>query len=454
MAIMAVVITAGMTQVDVLASGAVLVALQLKSREVTEQPEIPLGPNGNYELESCTRCHVASRWEIEVSVHGQKFLQDKGVPPERIGEMDCLTCHDSHGETEFTVANEPIKPGSDVATCSTCHPREQWVFFNHFHGKYFALEKRNVLTCTYCHVGHELSRDSPLSPINAANIGRLCAGCHGGSNEQAKLVMAANLGTPSTSRTLYRKNLFGIGWLVLPITAFYSLLTLAILFFALSCLRELYYALKERAVPSKSGLFSGWLAVQIVLLIVLYTLLDSSGITLLYAQDQGDLISAVMSRVTEPLAELFGSADARSLVHRLAGIGLVAGFIWHLIYLLRHRSLFRQLLIRKEDLGRALGEFRRREAPTVALDWKVKFAYWTVVSLVAVMVLTGIGEWAVFELMKYFPYRVVEYNNLIHEWNGRTLSLFLYGIVVLFFGLARPLSMRLGRPAAEGQSRI
>lgn len=444
---------ASMAKSDLLA-GRGTVAAQLKSREVKQQPEIPVGPDGKYALETCTRCHEASRWEIEASVHGQKFLKRKGVSANKIQEITCLTCHDSHGKTAFAAANRPIISGNDIATCSKCHERERWVFFNHFHGKYFALKKRNIPTCTYCHVGHELPRDNPISPINAANVGRMCAGCHAGSHERAKVIMAANLGTPSTSRTLYRKNLFGIGVLALPIKAFYSLLTIVILLFAFTCLRELSHTLKGRPRSPTSSLFAGRFAVQIVLLLVLYMLLDASGLTLLYAQSRGDLISSMMSPVTKPLAQLFGGADARSLTHRLAGLALIGGFIWHVIYLARHRNLFRQLLIRREDLKHALDELRWREPPSAAeVDWKVKFAYWMVVFLVAVMLATGIGEWAAFELMKYVPYQVVEYNDLIHEWNGRTLSLLLYGIVVLFFGLARPLATWLSHSIVSRKAR-
>lgn len=453
-AIIAAVITAGLAKTDLLVERGAFVAAQLKSREVKQPPEIPLGLDGKYALETCTRCHEVSRWEIEASVHGQEFLKHKGVPAERIGEITCLTCHDSHGKTEFAAANFPIKSGSDIATCSKCHERERWVFFNHFHGKYLALKKRNIPACTYCHVGHELPRENPISPINVANVGRMCAGCHGGSNERAKVIMAANLGTPSTSRTLYRKNLFGIGVLALPIKAFYSLLTVVIILFAFTCLRELYYTLKGHSSPSTSGLFTRWFAVQIILLFVLYTLLDSSGITLLYAQSHGDLISDMMTRVTGPLGQFFGSADARSLMHRLAGLALIVGFVWHVIYLVRHPGLIRKLLLRREDLRQALDELRRREPLSAAeADWKIKFTYWMVVFLVAVMLMTGVGEWAAFELMKYVPYQVVEYNDLIHEWNGRTLSLFLYGIVVLFFGVLRPLAIRLSRSVASGETR-
>ncbi|GBC76560.1 hypothetical protein HRbin08_00022 [bacterium HR08] len=443
LALIAGVIIAGMAKTDLLVERGAIVAAQLKSREVKQPPEIPLGPDGKYALETCTRCHEASRWEIEASVHGPEFLRRKGISAEKAREITCLTCHDSHGKSEFAAANFPITSGRDVATCSKCHGRERWVFFNHFHGKYFALKKRNIPTCTYCHVGHELPRDNPISPINVANVGRICAGCHGGSDEQAKVIMAANLGTPSTSRALYRKNLFGIGWLALPIKAFYSLLTVVILLFGFTCLRELYYTLKGDLSPSTSGLFTGWLAVQTILLFMFYTLLDSSGITLLYAYTHGDLISNVMIRITEPLRQFFGSADARSLMHRLAGLALILGFTGHVIYLAMHRDVFRRLRIQREDLRQAFDELRRRKPPET--DWKVKVAYWLVTFLVAVMLLTGVGEWAAFELMKYVSYQVVEYNNLIHEWNGRTLSLFLYGIVVFFFGLLRPLAIRLGR---------
>ncbi|GBC81585.1 hypothetical protein HRbin10_00697 [bacterium HR10] len=444
LAILATVLAVGLAHGDL--PERALVMAQLKSREVRRLPEIPLGPDERYALETCTRCHEVSRWEVEASVHGQAFLQHKGVSAEKAREITCLTCHRSHGTREFATANSPLSAGRDIATCSSCHERERGVFFDHFHGKYWTLGKRNLPACTYCHVGHELPRDNPISPINAANVGRICAGCHGGSRESDKALMAANLGTLSTSRTLYRKNLFGIGVLALPIKVFYMLLTMVILVFALACVRELAHTLKGKSRPSTSGVFTGSFAAQILLLLVLYTLLDSSGITLLYASGSGDMIAHMMGRVTRPFVRLFGSADVRGLVHRLAGLTLIVGFIGHILFLARRRDLLRRLLIRKEDIGRAFDELRGRPWPSAAeADWKVKVAYWMTAFLLAVMLVTGVGLWAAFELMKRVPYQVVEYINLIHEWNGRALSLFLYGIVVFFFGIARPVAIRLSR---------
>lgn len=401
-----------------------------------------------YGPETCIDCHKDSQREVEASVHGLGFILKQKRAPAAAEKISCMTCHNSHGRDNPETANFPVTRWNDLATCGQCHARERWVFFDHFHGKHFALGKQNIPNCTYCHIGHELPRDDPRSAINPVNVGRICAGCHGGTEDLGKMLMAANLATPSTSRVLYRKEIFGFGLLALPIKLFYSLLTGLALVLAFALGKEtLARSAKVEEPSAGTQIVTRTMKVHLALFLALYLVLDSSGISLLYAVSHGDLVSEFMVKATRSSMKLFQTDDARSLAHRLAGLLLVLLYLFHLVYLARKREVLNRLRLEKTDLEAALAQLglRRGWVPARRADWKVKATYWSMLLLVTVMVLTGFGQWAAFELMKYGPYRIVEYNNLIHDWNGRALSIFTYGVVVAFFMIFKPLSRWMGR---------
>lgn len=155
---------------------------------------------------SCIDCHKESAKSFEDSVHGKGALG----PLARVS-VDCMDCHKDHGKEDFEVSNTPVVRGNDIKTCGDCHIKQREIYFKTFHGRYFSLRKQNTPTCVFCHPGHELPKDNPKSPINPANIGKVCAGCHGGSEDATKEVMAENLNTWHTGSTLYSRDVWGLG---------------------------------------------------------------------------------------------------------------------------------------------------------------------------------------------------------------------------------------------------
>lgn len=395
----------------------------------------------DFEFAPCESCHRDSEHEVKQSVHGMEFLLSKGVPSQEAERIrDCLTCHNKHGKDDPEASNFPIERGRDIALCGSCHAPELAYYFVSYHGRHIALKKSNSPTCTYCHVGHERPLTDPQSFLHSGNVGRICAGCHGGS-EDDKTVMAANLSTPSTGATLYGRDVYKLS---LPIKLFYSLIGLLFFGFVLTCAIELVRGGESDTSKPFTPKLDKSLKTQILFFIALYILMDSSGTALLYSYDYGTPISFLMSKISLISMKIYGSDDARSLIHRLAALMLSMLVLFHLGYLFKNREFVKRMRFRIVDLKMAWQEIRFKVKGYTQENylWKRKVAYWSVLFLLAIMIVTGWVQWLAFSILKFSQLQVIRYARLIHDWNGLFLSMTLYGIIILYFGLLRPLAKR------------
>jgi cytochrome b subunit of formate dehydrogenase/nitrate/TMAO reductase-like tetraheme cytochrome c subunit len=395
----------------------------------------------DYETRSCQSCHQNTENETAASVHGKRFLESKGLSAQEAEKIaDCLACHSKHGKDDPEAANSPFKQGKDVAFCGSCHLQEQAYYFESYHGRHFALKKSNLPTCTYCHVGHEKPLDDPKSFLHFSQVGNICAGCHGGSDE-GKIAMAANLATPATGATLYGSDVFRLS---LPIKLFYSITGfLLLLFLITSAIEILRMSQKKSATPSTQKLEMPF-KIQVAFFVALYLFLDTTGTAFLYSYDAGNLVSAAMSKLSLISMKIYGTDDARSLAHRLAGLSLALLFLVHLTYVYRSSGFWRKMLLRKEDIKIALQEARLKvkEYSLENHRWKQKFAYWLVLFLTTVMIFTGGVQWFAFSVLESSQLQVIRYARLIHDWNGLLLSITIYGVVILYFTVLKTFAQR------------
>ena len=398
----------------------------------------------DFETSRCESCHKESEQEMAESVHGIKFLLAEGVSFEEAEKIAaCLTCHNKHGKDDAETSNLPIRRGRDVELCGSCHAPEQAFYFESYHGRHFALKKLNNPTCTYCHVGHEPPITDPESFLHTSNVGKICAGCHGGS-ENGKIAMAANLSTPLTGATLYGQDVYKLS---VPIKVSYSFIGLIFFAFVLTCAIELFRGNQGEISASVTHRLDKSFKAQLFLFAALYLLMDSSGIALLYSHDYGSPISYLMSKMSRISMIIYGSDDTRSLIHRLAGLTLSALFLFHLVYRLRGKKGSEGMRLRAADLKMAIQEIRFtvREYSLENHLWKRRFAYSFILFLIIMMILTGWVQWFAFSIMKFSQLQVIRYARLIHDWNGLLLSMSVYGIIVLYFGILYPFANRRKR---------
>ena len=401
---------------------------------------LPAWASDAYGPEQCLECHPESRNAMEASVHGAPFLKARGLSAAEIERYGCMLCHAAHGPDDPRAANAPVTRGRDLETCGECHERERGIFLATFHGKHQSLGKGNVPTCVYCHAGHERPRRDPNAPIHPANLGRVCAGCHGG-DEAGQARMAQTLSGSSTGSVLYRKHKA----FPLLVQAVYTPLTLGSFWVVLGGFLAVGRAFRGQA-PMEAVPHGRFFLGQILMFLPFFLAVDSTGVTLLYASSHGDPISWIMNRVSRMNMAFLGSDDFRSLVHRLGGIGVVGVLGIHLVLLARRGDVRQFLRVTRADLRAAAGMLRGQGDPgNAGRFWTVKMAYWLAVFFIAVMAVTGLILWNAFSLMKHLPFSVVRYADLIHEWNGRALAVLMYGFVIFSMLVVRPLLKRRQR---------
>ncbi len=392
---------------------------------------------GAYSADQCTSCHSGSVGQIEASVHGAK----------RAGTaIACTACHASHGKRDPAAANAPLRRSADLATCGGCHADELAVYRETYHGKYQALGKTNVPTCAFCHAGHELPRSEERSPLFATNVARMCASCHA-DGERDEAAMVAALDTPETGRFLYRKN--AGAWaieIVLGALTFTIVLVLLLLLMQWVRVKRGEPGPEHEATP-------GWFYGQLAVFVVVFLAVEQSGVALLYAAPGGGLVHSAMNSVGQLVMGVFGSADARSVAHRLGGVALLVVMVVHVLSVLLSHRIRSRLRMPGPVISLLVAEVRRGIAPADApgLDLWPLF-YRLVLGSVAIMILTGIAQWNAFWLMSTSGFGVVRYTDLVHEWVGRALAIGVYG-GVLGVGLGLGVVGRMwGRGRAAGMA--
>jgi|GEM_PF-2809821 len=365
-----------------------------------------------YAADSCGDCHQSAASQLEASVHGG-------------GTITCADCHDSHDELQPAAANHRLRRGADLDTCGGCHPAALANYRSTFHGKHFALGKGNVPTCAFCHAGHELPRSNTRSPLFPANVGRVCASCHA-SGRDDKRAMAATLDTQDTGAALYRKHGIGMSILQVLLAGYTLAMFLVVLMLGLQRLRRL----RGEPVPATDS-WPRLLWVQLACFGLIFVVLDQSGLTLLYAASTGGALHDVMHAVTQPIAAMFGSADTRSVVHRLAGVGLIVLALAHVLSLVVSARMRRALRMPEGGWRAAFGELRRGIRPGSVAGAPLWPLFYRLVGFgVALMLISGLLQWKAFALMTTVGFSAVHLSDVVHEWTGRALALGFYGGVV------------------------
>jgi formate dehydrogenase gamma subunit len=128
------------------------------------------------------------------------------------------------------------------------------------------------------------------------------------------------------------------------------------------------------------------------------------------------------------LARALGSSEPfRRWAHRVAGIILLLGGVWHLIYLLSSpdgRRLVRDLFPLKKDLRDCWRAARwlcglRKEKPKISrFGYAEKMEYWAVVWGTIIMGVTGLMIWFKIDVTRFLPRWIVDVALTIHYYEA------------------------------------
>ena len=396
---------------------------------------------------TCGKCHTNEARAYLQTVHGVAMTNGVTKSP---------VCTDCHGEHSIAAARDPASRVSVAAvskTCSSCHEApgisEKYgipggrleTYAESFHGLAVRGGSKVAANCASCHGTHNILPSSdPRSTIHPLNLPRTCGQCHPGAGIQlasAKIHVAPGLGEHPWV-TLVRR----IYIVIILVTIGGMSLHNGLDFVAR--LRERWRAdmrgerIKPDVPPEVAGRLFERLTlnerIQHVVLLSTFTVLVVSGFALKFPE----------SWWARPLVWIERGYAIRAWVHRIAGVLLTLGAVYHFGYLFgtwRGRSQFRAMRPVLRDVRDALGVLGfnlglRPSRPRFhRCTYVEKIEYWAVVWGTFVMAGTGFVMWFQSAVLRRWPLLAIDLATVIHYYEAwlATLAILVWHFYTVIF---------------------
>jgi predicted CXXCH cytochrome family protein len=403
----------------------------------------------------CGRCHGSEMKQFVASVHGMALAR---------GMKDAPACTDCHGEHRVLSPKDPKSPVAaaniSAQVCSPCHASlkltQKWnlpadrakTFAASYHGLAARGGSRTVANCASCHGAHDiLPSSNPASRISTANLASTCgkAGCHPGANARF-----GNTKIHFVTSTKEEPVVFWIGtiYLILIVLTIGGMLLHNALDFARKARHN--QAVRRGEIPEEPagrGLYLRMTfneRMQHGGLIVSFTLLVLTGFMLRYPEAWW--VAGIRRLSTRTF-------DLRSLIHRIAGVLMIAASLYHVAYVIftaRGRQLVKDLWFRKKDLTDALGLLRfnvglAHERPKLdRFSYIEKAEYWALVWGTIVMAATGMAMWfdnKFIGLLTKLGYDIARTIHFYEAWLATLAIIVWHFYFVIFNPDAYPMNM-------------
>ena len=353
--------------------------------------------------DTCGKCHTAVAQTFMQSIHGQGIKRGNGLSPV------CTDCHGIHSIKAHVDPNSSVSE-QNVArtTCARCHEgvrlSEEFgvagnrvsSYLDSYHGLATEGGSAVAANCASCHGVHNILPSSdPRSTINKANLDATCGQCHKGVTQKFtlnKVHMDINRSADIGSIAVR-----WVRWIYLSLIA----LVIGAMFLHNFIIWRSKAATRRRMQnPSMTRMTENqrW---QHLFLLSSFIVLVITGFALKFPDSW--------------FAEALGMSErVRSIVHRGAGVILIAAGIYHLIYLAvtrEGRRLICDFVPVPKDAFDAWGTMRYYlglggEKPKFGrFNYAEKAEYWALVWGTALMGLTGVMLWA-----------KVWFGNLLARW--------------------------------------
>ncbi len=382
---------------------------------------------------TCGKCHAEISQTFMQSIHGQGINRGNSLSP---------VCTDCHGIHSIKAHNDPRSPVSEQNiskdTCARCHEgvrlsQEFGVpggrvtsYMDSYHG--LATEGGSVVAanCSSCHGVHNILPSSdPHSTINRANLDATCGKCHKGATQKFTLtkVHLEGVGARDVGSIATR----WVRWIYLPLI----FVVIGAMFLHNAIIwRSKAAARRTMQNPSLTRMSTQqrW---QHLILLTSFIVLVITGFALKYPNSW--------------IAEVLGNGEKlRGLVHRIAGVILIAAGIYHLFYVVitrEGRRLIRDLAPRPQDAFDAMGTMRyylglSKVRPGFSrFSYAEKAEYWALVWGTALMAVTGIMMWAKVWVGNLLARWWVDVATSIHFYEAilATLAILVWHFYQVFF---------------------
>jgi cytochrome b subunit of formate dehydrogenase len=342
---------------------------------------------------TCGQCHTDIQNTFSASIHGQAIARGNLQSPV------CTDCHGIHSIKSHKDSNSPVAAQNlSRDTCARCHEGVRLssefgvpgnrvsTYLDSYHG--LASEGGSVVAanCSSCHGVHNIlpSSDS-RSTINYANLDATCGQCHKGVTQKFTLtpVHLADGVHPrdvGTKITRWVRIIYTI--LILGIIGSMFLHNFVIWRSKAAARRQMHNPMMQRMSVNQR-----W---QHLALLTSFIVLVLTGFALKYPNSW--------------FADLLAMGEhVRSIVHRIAGVVLIAAGFYHVFYLAianEGRRMLRDIAPTPKDLTDVFGTMRYylgfggTKPKFGRFTYGEKAEYWALVWGTALMGVTGVMMWA------------------------------------------------------------
>ncbi|GAB4329526.1 MAG: cytochrome c3 family protein [Candidatus Zixiibacteriota bacterium] len=385
--------------------------------------------------ETCGECHTEVYSQYERGIHGKAL---------KAGVTDSPNCSDCHGEHAILAVHDPNSPVSAAhqadRVCASCHNNPQLVakyglaegqissYQDSYHGLAARRGSPNAASCASCHEAHDiLPASDPASTVAPGNIVATCQKCHAG----ATLEFATSYSHEEILGT--KDSLKGIIELI-----YIPLIIIVIGGMGVhNGLIMIHYIRKRQAQMGQETTYERFTPTMVWQ----HGLFALSFITLAIT---GFALKFPDAWWAQPLNWIGLSEYARSIIHRICGVVMMAVSIHHVIYVItsrRGRTEFFHIIPRLSDVREAVQNIKyylgwsRVKPDFDRYDYTEKAEYWALVWGTIVMVATGLVLWFPEAMTKIFPGWIVIVSETIHYYEAwlATLAIVVWHFFFVIF---------------------
>lgn len=384
---------------------------------------------------TCGKCHGAVAQEFQQSIHGQALAR---------GNWQAPVCTDCHGIHSIKSSKDPQSSVSaqNLArnACARCHEGVRLsqefgfeggrvsTYLASYHGLASQRGSTVVANCASCHGVHNILPSSdPRSSVNQANLVKTCGQCHQGVTAKfvaAKVHVNAPLSGDAGSIVVRWVRGFYV-WLIVIVVGGMLAHNFIIWRFKAIVLR------KMRTGHTVTRMNRGQ-RIQHAVLFGSFTVLVLTGFALKFPDSWFRYLVLGMSE------------HLRGIVHRMAGVVLIAAGFYHLGYLAFYRDgrlLLRNILPLVRDARDFWDNLRYHlgltpQKPSFGrFTYAEKVEYWALVWGTIVMAATGVALWAKVTFGNLLPRWWLDVATAIHFYEAvlATLAILVWHFYQVFF---------------------
>ena len=384
---------------------------------------------------TCGKCHAEVTQTFMASIHGQGIARGNGMSPV------CTDCHGIHSIRNIKDPNSPVA-GQNLSqdTCARCHEGVRLsqefglpgnrvsTYLDSYHGLASQGGSVVVANCSSCHGVHNILPSSdPHSTINRANLGATCGQCHKGVTQKFTLTRVhlgdgVGKGRDIDSFAVRLVRMIYVPLIIIVIGAMF-LHNVVIWRSKLAARRRAHPAMMVRMTMNQR-----W---QHIALFTSFIILVITGFALKFPESW--------------FAHVLGMGERlRGVIHRIAGVALIAAGIYHIFYVIKAREgrrLLRDIAPRPADGFDALKAMRyylglSKEKPEFGrFSYAEKAEYWALVWGTALMGLTGVMLWAKVWVGNLLARWWVDVATAVHYYEAilATLAIVVWHFYQVFF---------------------